>query len=331
MRARVFAVPTAVAARYGARPVAATAFYWRRVLRILPAYWLALTALAVYPGLARFSDRWWQLYSLTQVYDPRTTFAGIGPAWSLCIEASFYLLLPLYALAASRLYCARRGPRREAAVLASLALGSIAFHVLIGRTGENSLLAYTLPGTFYLFALGMALALISVVGNRVERVVRERGALCWLAAGGTYLVVATSTDAESLGSVHPVYGVVATLLVLPAVFPSEKLAGRTLAIPGLAWLGVISYGVYLWHQEMLIEIHRLIPAPLPLAAVALGGTVAIAATSYYLLELPFLRLKRRSPWSRPAMHDRDGWAGSPYAGPPVPHSYGPPENEHGLA
>src|SRR4051812_4045689 len=75
-------------------------FFWRRFLRIVPAYWVALTffwAIGQYdlggPGTA------WRYYAFAQIYDRNTVLGGIVPAWSLNTEISFYLLIPLYAFA----------------------------------------------------------------------------------------------------------------------------------------------------------------------------------------------------------------------------------------
>ena len=49
----------------------------RRVLRIVPAYWVALTVIAAYPGLDEvFSGDWWRYYGLLQVYSTSPPRAG---------------------------------------------------------------------------------------------------------------------------------------------------------------------------------------------------------------------------------------------------------------
>ena len=76
----------------------------RRALRILPAYWLVvLVALPVLnPGPARHAWPWVQYLLLVQNYDPHPWWAGTGAAglaqdWSLVVEVSFYLVLPVLA------------------------------------------------------------------------------------------------------------------------------------------------------------------------------------------------------------------------------------------
>src|SRR4051794_29134964 len=94
-----------VAARLEQRPAPGLGAYARRrLLRIIPAYWLALTVLAVWPGLEDvFTTHWWRYYLLLQNLSPNSIFGGIVPAWSLCIELSFYVALPFYAMATATL------------------------------------------------------------------------------------------------------------------------------------------------------------------------------------------------------------------------------------
>ena len=72
----------------------------------MPAYWLALTVLAIWPGSEYvplvFSDHWWVYYGFMQDLRVPWSIGGIGAMWSLCVEVQFYILLPFYAMALSR-------------------------------------------------------------------------------------------------------------------------------------------------------------------------------------------------------------------------------------
>ncbi|MEN3283695.1 MAG: hypothetical protein V7607_4835 [Solirubrobacteraceae bacterium] len=321
--------PYVAARASGASPPGIGRYARRRVLRIVPAYWLALTALAIFPGIAgAFSGDWWRYYLFLQLYWQDTVTGGIPVAWTLCVEASFYLLLPFWALTVRRLGV-------DLGALALVAVGGAAVQVAAARNEVSDLLATTLLGQCTWLALGMALAVASV---RAERATREPRAvrfvtahpgLCWLGAGAAF---AGLTAVLQPGGVFGIARAVATqqpfaktiagialgvvvqaLLVVPAIF-GQRAGGvprRVLAASPLAWIGVISYGMYLWHLTVA-ELLALPSAPgefsadgLGLAAkidhlttpillvLTLAATMVIAAASYYLVELPFLRRKER--------------------------------------
>lgn len=293
-------------------------FTRRRILRIVPAYWLALTVLAIYPGLVGVhGPEWWRYYGFLQIYDPYTALSGLPVAWSLCIEASFYVMLPFFAIGMARM-TRRWGPsaqvRLQLALLALLAAASVTLRATNNDVVvNNSLLTY-----FYWFALGMALAVLSVAWQdrqrppRVVRLVSDRPATCWAIALGVYLVLGAAltsapqhihfSDAQLIVQ-HILRGVVALFLILPAVF-GDTAGGwprRVLSLRWLGWLGLVSYGIYLWHLEVVIVLSgRVDNAWWPLLVSAIAVSTACAAASYYVVERPILRFKDLRPRGRKA-------------------------------
>jgi peptidoglycan/LPS O-acetylase OafA/YrhL len=310
----------------GARPTRLVDFARRRLLRIFPAYWLALTLLAIWPGLPRVhSGEWWVYYGLFQAYDPSWFDKGIGAAWSLSTEVAFYLVLPLYAAAAARALAGRpraQQVRFELVALTGLGAASVVARALVAQAdrhaafGQASTFGITLGGTFMWFTLGMALAVVSASiegGGREPRAVRlveRRPWVPWLAAAGLFVLLSKGLGFPRTGLVslttaqvvaeYVLEGAIALCLLLPAVF-GDRAGGwprRILANRRLAWLGLISYGVFLWHLPIAVKlsgkgaagwlpIGRFLTLTLLTAAVA----IPVAAASYYVVERPLLRLK----------------------------------------
>jgi peptidoglycan/LPS O-acetylase OafA/YrhL len=309
-------------------------FLWRRVLRVVPAYWAALSvlwALGVIdlggPGEAV------RYYLFLQVYATDTVLGGITQAWSLCTEMAFYLLVPLVALAV------RAGARRLAAapwqveavtVAALYAVGVTSRLVAIGVDGWWRPLSFTwMPMNLDLFAVGMGLAVASAwaasTGRQVPvaEALAGRSGLCWAAAGALFaafaLLVPTPTlaDGGSGGELmlrQFLFGVVALLLILPGVFGDQGrgVVRRVLRLPVVVWIGVMSYGLYLWHLDVMSQlgadlgpsgeivgegwIDGAVFGNIPLGALLLAGFglgLACAAASYYVMEKPLLRFKGR--------------------------------------
>ena len=295
----------------------------RRVLRIVPAYWLALTVLAIYPGLIQvWSGHSWVYYLFLQDYRAEWTLGGIQPAWSLAIEAAFYVSLPFVAYG---LRWAGRGMDRaarvrlELGVIAALGIASFVLRALTPGSSASQI-HITLLGTFDWFALGMLLAVASaaLAGREpgVVRFLRRWPSSAWLVALALFWFTSTQlglgetlffrvTTAQSIAQ-HVLYGGIAFFLLLPVVFAGDGdgVPRRVLRNRLVAWLGLISYGVFLWHHPIALKLaeaddHGLFSGfrMLGLTAATFALAVACATASYYAVERPILRYKDR-PFGR---------------------------------
>ena len=297
----------------GAAP-AVRRFWARRFLRIVPAYWLAFLVTdyvmhidtKVHPG-------WHSLLiylGLVQLYFPAHALTGLTQAWSLCTEVSFYLFVPLYAMVVAR---GRRSDRRQLAreLVAVAGLFVIGLGVRFGVLHLHSLLGYVmlewLPSCLDLFALGMFLAVLSswFAHTKSTPPWLWHPAMPWvswmMAVGALWAVSHLGVSRAPLEHNPPgrglalevLYGLFAFFVLLPAVFgPQRRGAIRwALRCKPVAALGVVSYGIYLWHQAWVDMYIRwtgdLFRIPFPtLFGVALGLSVLCATASYLLLERP---------------------------------------------
>ncbi len=310
----------------------------RRFLRIAPAYWVALTVLTLIVGLnGVFTGNWWVYYGLLSNYpvytpsadcqDPltRAFSCGIAPTWSLAIEVLFYLVLPFFALGMAWLTrWLRRVPwlAVELAVLAFFSGFSVAIQNGTGSGHPDlySWLFFSPLGRAWWFAVGMGLAAVSVWIQERDREPRAVGWISefpwvpWVLAILLYLGAALFILEPGPSLAGPVgdrslylfqyvlVGVIAGLVLLPAIFSGDGdgIPQRVLAHPTLSWLGLVSYGIFLWHFPIILELtSRGVPDWWPemafpiLVGLTLAITLVCAALSYYLLERPLMRRKYR--------------------------------------
>jgi peptidoglycan/LPS O-acetylase OafA/YrhL len=325
--------PFAASIVRGREPPSARRYLRHRALRILPAYWVILLLCAVVLGSALRRDASGELVdghlldpavlladaAFVQGYGPDTLLTGIGPAWSLAVEAVFYLALPLLALLGVALVRGRptRSRRRWAALAPACLL------LLVGLAGKaaaafvvpapapydgwgadwHSVLERSFVAHADLFAFGMALA--------VARVESEDGRLSlprwWRpAVAGALLAVGAFVTlfGEGALSYSPSNTLVAAacalllaLVVLPGDRSSRSPLLRVLEWRPLVLAGVVSYSVFLWHEPLIrwLDDRGLTVAGrggfvVNLALV--GAVTAVAATlTYRLVEAPALRVK----------------------------------------
>ena len=317
-------------------------FLWRRFLRIYPAYWLVLTVV-VYVFADKSIDTAKALvldYSLMNIYFSGYAFGPLLQSWTLSTEVAFYVLVPIWAYLVSRVRASTPQARliRQVIGIAILALTSVAWKAFAlsagfsdGRIGQLKL---WLPWWLDLFAIGMLFAVGSVAVRELQwptplRLDRPWApGVCWLLAAGSFWLVAAGVGLPHttpaiplhlLWGQHYLYGLTAALLVLPAVFGPQRrdtsLVRRFLTNRVMVYLGVISYGIYLWHEPWIDRYlswtslrtftvygsdtpfawhtSRYISVPffsMLLAVLAL--TIAAASISWFALERPVLKLKR---------------------------------------
>ena len=299
------------------------AYAWRRLLRIGPAYWVALTVLALLAGAKIVLEDPLLFYGFAQVYDRYTalSFDGFLQAWTLCVEVSFYVFLPVWALLMRALPV--RGRRSwlatELVALAVLAAIGVAYKLVVLDTGDATSPALLwLPAFLDQFALGMALAVLSVwwqdrpLPALLQPLDRLPG-IAWVLALVAFWAVSTqigigggfATFTEnSWMARHLLFAAVALLVLLPVIFGDQArgVLRRVLRARVLVFLGVVSYGIYLWHLGVIVQLQRLglepatSAAPIRLVlypALIVLATVAVATVSYLAIERPALSLKAR--------------------------------------
>jgi peptidoglycan/LPS O-acetylase OafA/YrhL len=267
--------PFVVASRNG-RSVHLGLYFVRRFLRIAPAYVVALVGISILTT-GRLPD---DLLGHLLMADT----APIGVAWTLRIEAWFYLVLPL--LAAAIATCS---PERQPSLLVSIAALSLIAGVLfvvaaqaVGNVADTVQLQQ-LP--FYLWAFIPGMLLATIEADRPSALGRLRSRR-WLGLAAGLLIAGAVLDLAVpflLNGRDAVLTSGGAAILVGAAIPQDLGRFTRPAVVG----GALSYAFYLWHVDIVRLLDNLTVVG---GFEAFAVTVAIAAMSYFLIERYALRM-----------------------------------------
>lgn len=264
-------------------------FYIRRVLRLWPAYYLVLGFLLVADAEGFRAVAWWHagyasnvLFAIRGDYVPWPTAA----LWSLAVEEQFYVVWPLLVMVLP-------GRRLMWMALACIP-AAIAYRMIVADMGWTVHARLLLPGSIDALGAGAAMAWFSLEGRWPARRWLLLTALCGSAlyAGNA---LSSSPSADWGRSID-------LLLFVPLIAVADRdwtVTRPVLCHAALRYLGRISYGIYLWHLPVRYAM-GLVPGgwrfhqPGIMMLVA-GGlvTIVVASLSWFLVEAPVNRLKKR--------------------------------------
>ena len=278
----------------GPRPTLAR-FVRQRTARVMPAYLAALAgAFAILYGTGHPREVGWGSLPIFAIFLQNQVGATAGelnpPTWSLAVEVGFYLLLPILGWTFLR---ARTRGRMLAICGVATAVG-LAW-CGIGWLAEWPDTTMTSPLTFLpVFVGGIAACVVSydrLTGRRIAVALLVLGWSAvavngwWHAMGDTGLLGHTLRDAPAAA------GFAAIIVALCARPPG------VLDLAPIRSLGVISYGLYLWHIPVLywLKTRGLFPESFGPAYVAvLAPSIALGTASWLAIERPFVRVSSRS-------------------------------------
>jgi peptidoglycan/LPS O-acetylase OafA/YrhL len=267
-------------------------FYLRRAFRILPALYAYIAFLAVLTVLGVLSIPGAEfLEAMTFTWNYRGGGWWLGHTWSLSVEEQFYLFWPtLLALAG------RKRARNIALAIVILEpfIRVASYFAFPSQRGFIPIMGHTNMDVLLVGCL-LAMADYSTTAReRLARVLTAGPAAVVLFVLVTNMLLGNRLRGSYVLSIGiSVQTVAIALLLFWLIHNAKSTVGHVLNWGPVAWVGRISYSLYLWQQFFLVWEGQG-PSRLPFPAnvvAAIVAAVAAAATSYYLLEQPMLSVR----------------------------------------
>lgn len=286
-------------------------FWSRRARRLLPALALMLlvvtaAATVIEPGqgtslrpallaAVTYTSNWYQILHHVSYFAALGLFTAPPPLdhlWSLAIEEQFYLIWPLLLWLLIFRLNGRRARVTATLILAALSALAMALEY---SPGDPSLVYYGTDTHAFALLIGAALALafpLATVMSLPTAQVRRLDA-----AGVVGLVLLAWAAGHFSGNDRAVYpfglilAAVGAAGLVAAAAGTGVIAAMT-SLPPLRWVGIRSYGIYLWHWPV-IALAGAITGPGPTSAwlwlIEAGVSIALACASWEFVERPILR------------------------------------------
>lgn len=326
-------------------------FWLRRARRLLPALFVLLIVVLSYSVImlpdqvaslrsdaiaaAVYVMNWWLIFDHTSYFEAMGRASLLRHLWSLAVEEQFYLIWPpLFVLGMARL--------RSRTLFVAVVAGAMASTVLMAalyRPGvDPSRIYYGTDTRAAELFIGAALAFVWRPGEAPRwpgRTGRWIGTLLGagrrttilLDAAGIVALVSVGAAFWQFGEFSPklyhggflLVALASAILVAVVVHPQSRLVSRMLGCAPMRWVGLRSYGIYLWHWPVYMVTRPGLDVPLQgaeLMALRVGLTLGLVEISYRAVEMPFRtgrvgRLLRRWRFERDLLPRsvRVGWLG----------------------
>ncbi len=267
--------------------ISLTRFYFRRTMRIFPAFYVFVGIMAIAGMLGWVKLNRYDILAAitytTNYHHDRSWY--LGHAWSVAVEEQFYLLWPFLVK-----FLGPRGAAK-AALVTVVASPLLRLGLLVAAPSFRPGIGETFPTVADAIATGCLLAWHREAWTLSPRWISfVKGPWVWLApAFGLAMAFFPSAKVDSLlGQTISNVGIL-TLIERVVRFPSQGPAPLLNARP-VVFVGTLSYSLYLWQQPFLNPASTSFACHFP---VNLGLAVGCALASYYLIETPALRWRAR--------------------------------------
>lgn len=286
---------TQILLSYRDRGIKLRKFYLRRVARLYPILLVSVVSLSIYlRNDYQFLDRTPAVTSVLYIKNFWPWGGVFGPMWSLSAEEQFYFIFPVILFAGLRLL-----KRKGFTIFVLLWLASVWTVALISSAPDFN---FNSDGIFNLVVFRPSIILVGTLialhKDSLENLVAKHAKIALLLL--PVLVYFTITF-----QFPPLAGLATGLLILAL---SERVRMTSLIARGLhlifafrplAWIGLLSYSIYIWHLPMIFfsSEHFTIQSVSPIWFF-LVKLIAVSCVSFYLFERPVLKLITKTSSSK---------------------------------
>ncbi len=285
-------------------------FWYRRARRLLPALFLMLFVVSIYAILflpdvldqlrgeviaaLLYVENWFLIFRDLSYFQSAGRPPLLQHVWSLAVEEQFYLFWPLILMLVLTVW----GKSKKAlliGVLCGVVISTLEMAILYHPYSDPSRVYYGTDTRVAALLLGSALAFVWAPWRLIGRTGRSAGVVLDVIAllSGAALFYMFLNVGEFDPSLYRggflIVAIVSTLLIAATVHPASKLVPWMLGVAVFRWIGIRSYGIYLWHWPiyMVTRPHSDVPLTgIPLLVLRLTLTFAAAALSYKYVEEP---------------------------------------------
>jgi peptidoglycan/LPS O-acetylase OafA/YrhL len=326
-------------------------FWLRRARRLLPALFLLLVVTLAYAVIMLpqqvtqlradataavfYVMNWWLIFDHKPYFEAMGRESLLKHLWSLAVEEQFYLIWPpLFVLAYARL----RERRLLLLVLAGASVSTLLMAALFRSGADTSLIYYGTDTRAAELLIGAALAFVwkpseprivaGRLGPRIESWFKvPRNATIVLESVGIASLAGVMIAFHSFGEFSSslyrggflLVALITAALIAVVVHPRSRFVSRWLGCAPLRWIGLRSYGIYLWHWPVYMVTRPGLDVPLhgvSLLVLRVSITLIMVEISYRLVETPFRSGQVGRIW-RSLRHEREqqpravqvGWLG----------------------
>ncbi|MBG9719446.1 acyltransferase family protein [Bacillus mycoides] len=245
-------------------------FWLSRARRLLPAMFVMLVITLAWITIFHSSllekmrgdslaalfyvSNWWYIYHKLSYFDNFNQLSPLNHFWSLAVEEQFYVVWPF--IISLGLYHIKKQSRMILLICLGAVASALAMAILYEPGADPSRIYYGTDTRAFSLLIGAALALIWP-SNRLANKIIPKARLILDVVGGTALIIillmfwkTNQYDPFLYNGGMVLLSIATALLVANLAHPASRIA-QFLRFRPLRWIGIRSYGIYLWHYPIL--------------------------------------------------------------------------------